>query len=139
MSIQVLKGQIPNDETIRIRIFDGTNTRGYRILRFDVAPSNWAVDPDVYGVVSTEDLGIDARNWNWGENREKAWAAQISNGAGAVGSYYSRCVEDVLVEDLYIATHSATGQATNYMIVLEKVVITSYESALARVQNMSQG
>ena len=108
-------------------------------MRFDVAPSNWAVDPDCYGVLSTEELGIDARNWDWGDNREKGWASQASNGSGAVGSYFSRHVDDIIVEDLYIATHTATGQATNYMIVLEKVSIPEYEGALAIVANSSQG
>jgi len=139
MSIKILRGLIPNDETIRIHLFDGTNTTGYRILSFDIAPSNWAVDPDCYGVVSTQNLGIDARNWNWGETREKAWAARDQNAAGSVGSYFSRSVDDVLIEDLYIATHSATGQGTNYLLVMEKVDIAPYESALARVQNKAQG
>lgn len=138
-SIHVIKGRIPNDETIKVYLYDGKFTTGFRILRFDVAPSNWAVDPDCYGVLSTEELGIDARNWNWGDNREKGWAAQASNGGGQVGSYFSRHVDDVIVEDLYIATHTATGQSTNYMIILEKVNIPEYEGALAIVSNSSQG
>jgi hypothetical protein len=140
MSIQILRGQIPNDETIRIYLFDGTNTTGYRILRFDVAGSNWGVDPDVFGVVATEDLGIDARTWNWGDNREKAWAAQSYNGGGSTGEYFSRHVDDVIVEDLFIHTISPnTNQAINYMLVLEKIKIPAYEAALARVSNASQG
>jgi hypothetical protein len=137
--IHILKGLIPNDETIKIHLFDGSFKTGYRILDFDVAASNWGVDPDCYGVLMTEDKGIDARTWNWGDNREKAWAALSSNGAGAVGSYYNRVIDDVIVEDLYITTFTTTGQGTNYRVVLEKVDISEYQGALAIVTNSSQG
>lgn len=137
--IRILRGLIPNDETVRIHLFDGRNTTGYRILRFDVAPSDWSVDPDCFGVVLTEDLGINARTWDWGSNQQKAWAARNQNAAGSVGSYFARHVDDIIVEDLYITSYTATGQGTNYMLVIEKLTIAEYESALARVQNMSQG
>lgn len=137
--LHILRGIVPNDTTIRIHLFDGSFETGFRIVGFEVAPSNWGVDPDCFGVLMTEDLGIDARDWNWGDNREKAWAAQNYNSAGAVGSYFSSFVPDVIVEDLYIATHTQTGQDTNYKVILEKVSMSEYEGALALVRNSSQG
>ena len=144
MSLRVLKGKIDNDETVRINLFDGDYTTGYRILRFDISPSNWAVDPDVFAVVATEDMGsspaYDARSWDWSSNTEKAWAAHSWNGGGQTGYYFARHVDDIIIEDLFIHTVSPpTGQATNYILVLEKIKTSSSRTALARVQNMSQG
>ena len=141
MSIQILRGKIPDDETKKIYLDDGDNTTGYRILSFDIAPTNWALDPDCYGRVSTEDITAPQNpvNWDWSDTREKAWAALTSNGSGAVGSYITKVVDDIIIEDLYISARTQTAQDMNYMLILEKIKIASYQSALARVQNSSQG
>jgi len=133
------KGFIDKDSIKRVMLFDGQFDTGYKIVEFSIAPSNFALDPDAIARLSTEELTTTAREWNWGDNREKAWAAWQSNGANAVNSYFADWVPDIIVEDLFISTYTSTGQGLNYKIVFEKVKISEYEGALAMVRNQSQG
>ena len=128
------------DPVKRIRLFTGQYNEGYKIVYFSIAPSNYAVDPDVVARVTTYDPGtLDARTWDWGDNREIAWAALQSNGANATGYYYSDYHDALVIEDIYVAGYSSTNQAINYKIILEKVPLKEYQSSLAIVNNMSQG
>ena len=133
------KGFIDDDSSKRIMLFDGQFDTGYKIVEFSIAPGNFALDPDVIARLSTEELTTEVRQWNWGDNREKGWAAWQSNGANLVNSYFADWVPDIIVEDLFIETYTSTGQGINYKIVLEKVKISEYEGALAMVRNQSQG
>lgn len=135
-------GKIPvaTDPVKRIRLFTGTYDQGYKIVYFSIAPSNYAVDPDVVAKVTTQDPGTDdARDWDWGDNRQLAWAALQSNGANATGYYYADHIDNLVIEDIYISGYSSTNQAVNYKIILEKVPLKEYQASLAIVNNMSQG
>ena len=142
-SIHTLVGSIPEATTtstrVRIPLFDGSFETGFRIIGFEIAPSDWTLDPDLAAVLSTEELTTEATSWDWGDNRQKGWAAYQANGASAVGNYYREFVDDLVVEDLFITAFSRTDQAVNYKITLERVKISEWEGALAIVRNSSQG
>lgn len=124
---------------VKVPLFDGSFDTGFRIVGFEIAPSNWSIDPDIAAILSTEELTGQGFEWDWGDNRQKGWAAYQANGASAVGNYFREFVDDIVVEDLYINAYSRTNQAINYKIVLEKINITEWEGALAIVRNSSQG
>ena len=138
-----LVGSIPDTAALTARVkvplFDGSFDTGFRIVGFEIAPSNWSIDPDMAAILSTEELTVNGFEWDWGDNRQKGWAAYQANGASAVGNYFREFVDDIVVEDLYINAYSRTNQAINYKIVLEKINITEWEGALAIVRNSSQG
>lgn len=141
----ICRGLIPDagtgDAIVKIQLFDGSFETGYRIISFDIAPSDWSIDPDVTVKLTTEDPSTLGRafEWDFGDNRQKGWATYQANGASATGNYYSEHLDDVIVEDLYIRAYSQTDQGINYKLVLEKVNISEYEGALALVRNSSQG
>ena len=139
----VMRGQVldvgTTNNEIKVYLFDGSFESGFKIVDFQIAPSNWAVDTDVAAILSTEPVESNAYEWNWSDNRQKGWAAYQANGASATGNYYEEHLDDIIVEDLYIKAWSQTSQAVNYKIVLEKVKITEYRGALALVSNSSQG
>jgi len=130
-------GTINNE--IQIYLFDGSFDTGFKIVSFEISPGNWNVDPDCSAILATEPIEGNAYQWDWSDNTQKAWAAIQANGAGAVGTYYSSVLDDIIVEDLYIKAWSSTGSDVNYKIVLEKVKISEYRGALALVMNSSQG
>lgn len=139
----VMRGSIPDVGTInneiKVYLFDGSFDTGFKIVDFQIAPSNWALDSDVAAILSTESVESNAYQWDWSDNRQKGWATYQANGASATGNYYQEHLDDIIVEDLYIKAWSQTTQSVNYKIVLEKVKITEYRGALALVMNASQG
>ena len=141
--LHIIRGSVPDVGTInneiKVYLFDGSFETGFKIVDFQIAPSDWALDTDVAAILSTEPIEGNAYQWNWADNRQKGWATYQANGASATGNYYQEHLDDIIVEDLYIKAWSQTAQNVNYKIVLEKVKIAEYRGALALVMNASQG
>ena len=138
------RGQIPEGtaNTYRIPLFDGRFDTAYRVTRFVIAGAR-ADDSssDAVAKLMTEDTGISADFWNWGDNREIAWASTDHRTADGVQKVFSEVDPDnLIVQDLFITAQnrSASNPDINYMISMEKYDITEWQGALAIVRNKSQ-
>ena len=127
----------------RIQLFDGRFDTAFKIIKFDIGPGDMD-DPDLTARLTTVPNlypGI-VGFWNWGDNRQIAWAS--TNGSTDVISLdYNSFVDPdhLIVEDLYIAFRFASSDTKlcNYMITLEKYDITEWQGALTMVRNSGQG
>lgn len=127
----------------QVRLFDGRFDTAYKIIEFKIAPGDQD-DPDITARITTEpNLSTTIVGfWNWGDNRQIAWAS--NNGSTDVIALDNHSFVDpdnLVVEDLYISFRfsSADTKLANYMITMEKYDITSAKGALAMVRNKSQG
>jgi len=136
VKIHTLRGQFNPAETKRLLLGDGRLDVAYRVKKFIVAgdPSN-AVN-DAYGT-----LGFDSdmpTTWNWGDNRQIAWAATRIQGNDSAEAPFSLVDSDAtVVNDLYIAGGSG-GTVVNYYVELEEVHLTENETVLALIKERSQ-
>lgn len=128
----------------RIHLFDGSFDTGFRITGFTISQSN-REDTDlsvVNGIITTEEIATTAR-WDWGDNRQLAWARNVEDGNyPANATPYSIIDPDnIIVEDLYIGMYiyGDLEKDVNYLITMDKYDITEWEGALAIVRNSSQG
>ena len=127
----------------RIILFDGKFTTGYRIVGFDIAPSDMDNESNnVYvGKLTTDSRGgVGAKDWDWDSNFEMAWATvgfDANNpGSGTATSWIDP--DNLIIEDLYLYTTSGGDLEMNYMITLEKYSFSDWRGALAMVRNSSQ-
>ncbi len=137
-----IAGTLPIASSERITLFDGRFDTGYRVVKFEIAPTNNANADDAYAKLATSsDVEGVGHEWHWDSNVEIAWAKNASTGGGASGILeFFLDPDNMIVEDLYIYSGTGTdGNNVNYMIHLEKYDITDWQGALAMVRNKSQG
>jgi len=121
----------------RITLFDGRFDTGWRIVRFKVAARDidfTSVRSFAAKLATVSDLNESV--WDWGDQREVAWAYSIwdSNLASAPSFYELVDPDQVIVEDLYLYVDEATQEAAsicNYFIELEKVEFPEWRGALS--------
>ena len=136
MKTYTLRGQFNANETKRLILGDGRLNVAYRVRRFLVSgdPSN-ALN-DAFGT-----LGFDfdmPAVWNWGDNRQIAWAATRIQGNDSAEAPFSLVDKDAtVVSDLYIAGGSG-GTVVNYYVELEEVHLTENETVIALIKERSQ-
>ncbi len=126
---------------VRIILNDGKFTTGYRIVEFQVAPSDVdnSTAQQYVGKLSTAQDGSDAKTWDWNSNVEVAWAMCGFDSNSAIQSVSNWVDEDNLViEDLYLYATEASDLAMNYIIKMDKYEFTDWRGALAMVRNRSQ-
>jgi hypothetical protein len=127
----------------RIILFDGKFTTGYRITEFQVAPSD--VDYTTATVYVAKLLtdsrgGSGAKEWDWSNNMEVAWAmsgfdANLAN-SPTVASWVDE--DNLIVEDLFVQATENSDKDINYMIKMEKYSFPDHRGALAMSRNRSQ-
>ena len=121
-------------------MFDGRFDTGYRVVKFEIAPTSNAGADDAYAKLATsEDVpNTSGHEWDWDSNVEIAWAKNASTGGGASGILeFFIDPDNMVIQDLYI--YSGTGTSdVNFMIHMEKYDINDWEGALAMVRNRSQ-
>jgi len=137
-----LKGQILTragpEAPQRIQLFDGRFDTGYRITKFVVFPAD--VD-NTLSRIFTAKLAIspnvdDAREFNWQDNREVAWAVTAfdANGISLTGPLdLPTDYDSIVIEDLYLYSWEVTGGSgvnLNYFIELERVELTDAMGAV---------
>ena len=134
-----VRGRLAPNEIKRIQLFDGRFDTAYRIVTFEIAtdaPSVSGADASI--IASTEDY-ITSNDWDWGDNRQIAWALYLSQGSDT-GTFPRSFVDpdNLIVEDLFLNAFVAAGREANYLITMEKYDITDWQGALAMVRNRSQ-
>ena len=143
--LYTMRGQVTEAENpIRLTLFDGKFDTGYKVISFRVGPHG-IYDSAAIGVsarLETEPTGEVEALWNWGDNRQIAWAEYVHmwNTAGdyATGSTSIIDPDNMIIEDLYLVANSQNEGNVNYMIQLQKYDITDWEGALSMVRNRSQ-
>lgn len=136
MSVRTLRGRLTDTIIRRIIVDDGRTNHGYRIKEFYVWCDPNAAD-GVFGTLGTQhDMLPGARA---DDNRQIAWAGNTWSSSSSTPSTGAWSVVDpghVVITDLYI--QSATNEGTNYLVVLEPVVMSNDEAILQLIKERSQ-
>ena len=132
------RGQIASGEEVKIILFDGNFDTAYRIVDFAVAPQNPNSSNNAYGKLASVS-GLSVTDWNWGDNREWAWAGTytLADAIGGHGEWIDP--DNMIVEDLYFSGVDSGDDRVNYMVKLEKYNVGEWRGALAMVRNSAQG
>jgi hypothetical protein len=131
------RGKIETRTTKRITLFDGRFDTGYRIISFQVLPS----DPDdaaadVVGVLATEE-GAATVAWDLSDQRQIAWAGNKNDGYSSTAMNVVD-PDNFIIEDLYFHGKNAATTHLNYIITMEKYDTTDWMGALTMVRNSAQ-
>tara|TARA_Y100001937_G_scaffold54654_1_gene75333 strand:- start:1122 stop:1547 length:426 start_codon:yes stop_codon:yes gene_type:complete len=129
-------GTVPNVE--RVLLFAGDFTRAYRILDFQIAPTNPLASEEISAAVNTIEVSHTS-TWNWALNTQVAWAAWNVPINSRFGQYSNVDDEALIVEDLHIDFSGDTDQTINWELKLERLTVKEYEGALAMIAARGQG
>tara|TARA_Y100000361_G_scaffold150244_1_gene165651 strand:- start:859 stop:1305 length:447 start_codon:yes stop_codon:yes gene_type:complete len=139
-----IKGQLTSDSNAmeELQLFDGRFDTGYRVTFFEVSIANRVTTSTevVSAKLATENVGNN-ESWNWGDNREIAWAAAgaDSNGISTMTPQTIIDEDNLIIQDLFIGAYSySDAEKFNYLIKLDKYEISDWQGALAMVRNRSQ-
>jgi len=138
---RTLRGQFPEGQVKRLIVDDGRLNHGYRVVSFLVAgDGNISAGNDVTAV-----LGLDydtPPTWNWGDNRQIAWASTNIDSLAGLNAPFSVVDPDhIVIMDLYIQgqTGSAGGTGViNYLVELEPVELSNDQAILTLIKERSQ-
>lgn len=136
MKVRSLRGQLSSTDITRLIVDDGRLTHGYKVKEFHVWPDGTGAD-GVYATLGTQydmSAGGDAR-----DNRQIGWAGGCwSTTATTQSSTFSIVDPDHIVnQDLWIQATVAT-ENTNYLIILEPVVMTEDQTIMQLIKERSQ-
>lgn len=130
---RTLRGKLKANSIDRIIVDDGNANDGWRITRFDTFPTA-ATGDDTQGLLSLDEDGCTG-GWDASDNRQIAWSFMfIGTNGGNIGSFISR--NHVVVRDLWIENFS--GVAMNYVIDVERQVLSDDQAILALIQERAQ-
>ena len=138
---RTIKGSLPIASSQRLQLFDGRFDTAYRIVKFEIAPTENAGPDDAYAKLATsQEVGNTSGHvWEWDSNIEIAWAKNASSGGGATGILeFFIDPNNLVVEDLFIFTGTGSSNV-NFMIHMEKYDISEWEGALSMVRARAQG
>jgi hypothetical protein len=135
-----LRGQFTEGETKRLIIDDGRLTHAMRVVSFVIGGEPAATTGGAYATLKLESAA--PTDWDWGDNRQIAWAS-VNNASGSeLTAPYSVIDPDhMVIQDLYIGGNSAQAGSTgkiNYLVVLEAIEISSDQSILQMLKERSQ-
>jgi hypothetical protein len=143
--VRTLRGTVKEGETHRLVVDDGDLNHGYKVKRFIVSsryPANAA-----NGCFGT--LHLDAITdpvWNWGDNRQIAWASTVvtSTGSSAGNNAPFELVDPdhIVLRDLFLTIQVGNSTAdealVNYFVELETVEINDNQAVLTLIKERSQ-
>lgn len=143
--VRTLRGTVKEGETHRLVVEDGDLNHGYKVKRFIVSsryPANAA--NGCYGTLHLD--AITDPIWNWGDNRQIAWASLSITGSGsntAANAPFTLVDPDhIVLRDLYLTCQlgtSTTDEAlVNYFVELETVEINDNQAVLTLIKERSQ-
>lgn len=137
---RTLRGQVVEGELKRLIVDDGRFNHGYKVVRFVVACSPDSASNDAYATLGLdEDVGLV---WNWGDNRQIAWASSGVSGVGDVRGPWELVDPDhIAVTDIYIRARvgsSGGDSIVNYYVELEPVTLSDDQAILALIKERSQ-
>jgi len=117
----------------RIIVDDGNANDGWVVTNFRTFPTA-ATGDDTQGLLSLDEDGCTG-GWDASDNRQIAWSFMfIGTNGGNIGSFIAR--NHVVVRDLWIENFS--GVAMNYVIDIERQVLSDDQAILALIQERSQ-
>jgi len=132
------RGQISNQATKRITLFDGRFDTGYKVVSFKVFPDEpYTAAADVVGVLATE-AAAATDDWDLADQRQIAWASVDIRTAGFAAGGGTVDPDNFIVEDLYVHGKNQDSGAINYIITMEKYETSDWMGALALVRNSAQ-
>lgn len=136
---RTLRGQFIEGATVRLIVDDGRLNHGYKVTRFIIASDNSSSSNDCNAVLS---LDYDAPvTWNWGDNRQIAWASSNQALAQSVdGPNFTLVDPDhVVIQDLWIqGDHGGSNGVINYFVELEMMDLTDDQAILTLIKERSQ-
>lgn len=140
MKLRTLRGQVEEGVVKRLTVMDGLRNIGYKVRRFVIAGDPSAAANDAYAVLC---LDYDAPSaWDWGDNRQIAWASAPVDSTGAIHQGVATISPDhIVVMDLYVqgtVGASGGGQTINYLVELEQVSLTDDQTVLQLIKERSQ-
>ena len=135
-----VRGSGADNAITRIKLFDGRFDTAYKVTKFMVAGVDLTstTQTDVNGCLGTTE-DAPGSTWDWGDNRQIAWASLRGIEAAAVGDPFSLIDKDnLIVEDLFLYLNGNASAQVNYYIEMEKYDISDWQGALAMVRNNAQ-
>lgn len=140
MKRHTLRGQFTEGETKRLIIDDGRLTHAMKVISFIIAPDVASAGNDAFATLSLESSG--GLIWNWGDNRQIAWASVNGQATSGLQSPYAVIdPQHLVIQDLFIQGQVLSGGGSdviNYLIELEAVEISSDQSILQMIKERSQ-
>jgi len=134
-----IKGQMSSGDIVRLDLFDGLFTTGYRLTSFTIAPQEPVSGFEFVAKLLTQEPAGSTSVWNWDNNLEVGWAGFNIPTNTRFGEYSRVDMDMSIIEDLYIDMAGSGGAKANYMITMRKVTFPIGIGAMNMVRNMSQG
>jgi hypothetical protein len=137
---RTLRGQFIEGETKRLVVDDGRLNHGYKVVSFAISAGVGGTTLDSQAVLA---LDYDApASWNWGDNRQIAWASQrVADVSGGQPMFAVIDPDHVVIMDLYIQGIVGGGGGSdpiNYLIELESIELTDDQAILTLIKERSQ-
>ena len=131
--VRTLRGQVPASGVERLIVDDGVFTQAWVVTGFEVFSLN-GTGPDVQGLLAFDRDGCTGQ-WDADDNRQIAWSMMfVGTDAGLAKSWIDP--QNVLVRDLFIENFSS--QTMNYLITIERRVLSEDQAIMALIQERSQ-
>ncbi len=123
-------------EQRRIVVDDGNFNDGWRITNI-VAAGDALNSNEVSVKVSLKEVPVFG--WDWSRNTEIAWASARNTSEANWGGFPNAIDPSaVIVADLYVTGNSSAGSDINFMIEIERVVLSDDQAILALIQERAQ-
>jgi hypothetical protein len=137
---RTLRGQFIEGETKRLVVDDGRLNHGYKVVNFAISAGVGSTALDSQAVLA---LDYDSpASWNWGDNRQIAWASQrVADVSGGQPVFAVIDPDHIVIMDLYIQGIVGGGGGSdviNYLIELEPMELTDDQAILALIKERSQ-
>ena len=117
----------------RVIVDDGVFTDGWKVVGFDVFPTN-GTGLDVQGLLSIDEGGL-VGGWDASDNRQIAWSFMfIGTNGGTANSWI--VPDHVVIRDLWIQNFGP--EAMNYLIRVERQTLSDDQAILALIQERAQ-
>ena len=137
--IRTLRGQFEEGVPKRLILDDGQLNQGYIVRKFVVCGDPDSSANDCSAFLQT---GITANKWNWGDNRQIAWAStNIASLQGMNAPFSVIDPEHIVLQDLFINGRFTTARIVgniNYLIELEPKTLTDDQAVMTLIKERSQ-
>lgn len=135
---KVIRGQMLTNTNLKIQLFDGKFTTGYKVVKFEIMENFPTTGKTMVSKLSTEKK-TNFGYFTWSDNEELAWAASNNPISTRWGDFALIDPTNMIIEDLFVNAYS-DGESIlmNYFIELEKYEFTAWDGAGQMVRNQSQ-
>lgn len=131
-----LRGTFVPGTQKRLILDDGNFNNGFIVRKFVVAGDPRDSTDEAYATLM---LDKDAdKVWNWGDNRQIAWAAAHNRATNSVDTPFILVdMDTVVVADMYIGGES-NSPYINYYVQLERIELTDNQAVMTLIKERSQ-